>query len=80
MPFIGIVYDPKVEAYVQALHMLSAENVTDFDEQTAMGAVDTLISNREHYAETLRRHSAELEAMAKQDAERLLELLERGKK
>ncbi len=79
VPFIGIVYDPKVEAYVAALNMLSAGNVSDFEPEGAMAAVDTLIADREHYAGILTRLSAEFEEMAKQDAARLLELLERGK-
>ncbi len=76
VPFIGIVYDPKVEAYVSALDMLSAGHVNNFSPDAAAAAVDTLLSDREHYVETLERRSSEFEAMAEQDAGRLLQLLE----
>ncbi len=76
VPFIGIVYDPKVEAYVRALDMLSAGNVYDFDSNAAMAAIDTLLSGREQYADILKRLSTQFETLAHKDAGRLLELLE----
>ena len=76
VPFIGIVYDPKVEAYVRALDMLSAGSVGTFSAQEAMHAIDTLIENRQQYAEALRCLSAQFEAIAREDAGRLVELLE----
>jgi polysaccharide pyruvyl transferase CsaB len=80
VPFIGMVYDPKVDAYVKALHMLSAGDVRDFDTAKVLDTVKNLMDHRESYADSLKRSLTELESMAREDAQLLLELLKSHKK
>lgn len=79
VPLIGIVYDPKVAAYVQALKMPSAGNVVDFDPVRAMCAVNDIMQDREKYVRILKDLSAELESLARNDALELIKLLEAPK-
>lgn len=79
IPFVGMVYDPKVEAYIDALKMPSAGNVTNFDFERAMDAVRSIIDDREKYVGNLRELSGAFEAMAREDARQLLKLLEDDK-
>jgi len=80
VPFIGMIYDPKVDAYIKALHMLSAGDVRDFDAGRVMETVKELMAHRDEYAASLKRSLTELEALAHEDAKLLLELLESDKK
>ncbi|NLA87552.1 MAG: hypothetical protein GX847_09815, partial [Clostridiales bacterium] len=80
VPFIGMVYDPKVDAYIKALDMPSAGDVREFDADRAMETVKDLMENRDKYADALKRSVTELESLARDDARLLLELLESDKK
>ena len=75
VPFAGLVYDPKVSAYLDALSMPSAGDVTDFDENIALEAVMGLIERRDVYAEELKIKTAQLREASKEDPALLLELL-----
>jgi len=76
VPFAGLVYDPKVSAYTGALGMPSAGCVTDFNKDSALRIILTMLEHREEYSEVLRRKTAELEDAAKRDALLLSALLE----
>ena len=76
VPFAGLVYDPKVTAYTDALKMPSAGDVAGFDADVALETVLQLLENRDEYAGILKQKSLELEAAAKEDPALLLALLE----
>jgi polysaccharide pyruvyl transferase CsaB len=80
VPLIGMVYDPKVDAYIRALDMPSAGDVTAFSPEAARAAVEAVMGDRGKYVQTLRDKSVEFEAMAREDARQLLKLLEAPKK
>jgi polysaccharide pyruvyl transferase WcaK-like protein len=80
VPLIGIVYDPKVAAYIEALGMPSAGDVKDFNLETARAAVRSVVDDREKYVALLKSRSVEFEAMAREDAQQLLNLLQQPKK
>ncbi len=80
VPFIGIVYDPKVEAYIDSLGMLSAGDVRDFNAEHAMDDVKALMEDRGKYVDILRNRSADFEHLAREDAMHLLRLLESNTK
>ena len=77
VPLAGIVYDQKVSAYIDALEMPSAGNVSAFDREVAFAAVELLINNRAEYIETLGRKSAGQTTAAREDADYLMGLLVR---
>lgn len=80
VPFIGVIYDPKVDAYIEALDMLSAGDVLDFDPDMAMNAVRQLMDNKPKYISLLQNGTAQLEHLAREDAQHLLKLLKTDKK
>lgn len=77
VPTVGLVYDPKVESYLEELEMPSAGDVTDFDEKTACERIDALMADYDARRDALRAHSAQLTAAAGENERLLLELLER---
>jgi polysaccharide pyruvyl transferase WcaK-like protein len=76
VPLIGMIYDPKVEAYVRALDMPSAGDVKNFSLETAKAAVKAIMDDREKYVGILKDKSIEFEGLAREDARQLLRLLE----
>ena len=80
VPCIGLVYDPKVESYLQELDMPSAGHVEHFDLQQAVACADEMMA---HYQENLDRLQEKSQALAKaalHNEELLLELLEKKTK
>ena len=80
VPCIGLVYDPKVESYLQELDMPSAGHVENFDLQQAVACADEMMA---HYQENLDRLQEKSQALAKaalHNEELLLELLEKKTK
>ena len=80
VPCIGLVYDPKVESYLQELDMPSAGHVEHFDLQRAVACADEMMA---HYQENLDRLQEKSQALAKaalHNEELLLELLEKKTK
>jgi polysaccharide pyruvyl transferase CsaB len=79
VPLVGLAYDPKVEAYIEALGMLSDGDVRQFDVEASLAAIAAVMNDREKYIDILKTRTAALEAMAREDAQLLRELLERPK-
>lgn len=79
VPTVGLVYDPKVESYLEELEMPSAGDVTDFDAETACERLDALMADYDTRREALRARSAQLTAAARENERLLLELLEQKK-
>ncbi len=77
VPLAGIIYDPKVDAYVNALGMPSAGDVPNFTPDTALSAVRTVLTDRDRYEALLCEKSQAFEALARTDAERLVALLKK---
>jgi polysaccharide pyruvyl transferase WcaK-like protein len=80
VPLIGMIYDPKVAAYIRALEMPSAGEVKDFSLETAKVAVGAVMEDREKYVRTLKEKSIEFEGLAREDAQQLVRLLESPEK
>jgi polysaccharide pyruvyl transferase CsaB len=80
VPLVGLNYDPKVTAYINALGMLSAGDVSSFDGEKALSAIISVMSDRDKYIEIIKTRTAELEQLAREDARLLLELLEKPKR
>ena len=80
VPTMGLVYDPKVENYLQELELPSAGHVERFDASAAIAAADDLMA---HYDEVLAGMKEKSEALTKAAGENeqlLLELLKKTKK
>ncbi|SHH92074.1 polysaccharide pyruvyl transferase CsaB [Sporobacter termitidis DSM 10068] len=80
VPLIGMIYDPKVEAYIKALDMPSAGDVKNFDIEEVKAAVRAVTGDREKYVSILKNKSIEFEVLAREDAKLLVELLQSEKK
>jgi polysaccharide pyruvyl transferase WcaK-like protein len=80
VPFIGIIYDPKVEAYIKAFSMPSAGRADSLSPEQAFKAVRAVVEQRGEYAESLRSLSSRYEALAYEDSRLLLSLLDAPKK
>ena len=76
VPCIGLVYDPKVESYLQELDMPSAGHVEHFEQRTAIACADQLMADYEANLLRLREKSKTLAQAAMRNEELLLQLLE----
>ena len=79
VPSTGIVYDPKVEYYLDMLSMPSAGPVYDFDPDYAFTSINELVKNRGSYSESLHRQLVSLQEAAHNDEKLLIKLLTRKK-
>lgn len=80
VPCIGLVYDPKVESYLQELDMPSAGHVEHFDLEQAVACADDMMAHYEENLERLQEKSQALAKAALHNEELLLELLEKKTK
>lgn len=80
VPSMGLVYDPKVESYLQELELPSAGHVEDFDGDEAIHRADALMADYDRILARLTQKSAELAQAARENETLLLDMLERTKK
>ena len=80
VPSMGLVYDPKVESYLQELELPSAGHVNAFDGDEAIRRTDQLMADYGQTLERLRGKSAQLTQSARENERLLLEMLERTSK
>ena len=76
VPCMGLVYDPKVESYLQELDMPSAGHVERFDREEAIACADRLMAGYDETLARLREKSQALAQAALQNETLLLRLLE----
>ena len=76
VPCMGLVYDPKVESYLQELDMPSAGHVEHFDARQAIACADRLMAHYDATLERLREKSKALARAALENETLLLRLLE----
>ncbi len=79
VPVLGLVYDPKVESYLQELDMPSAGHVNTFDSKCAIARVDELMKDYTEYRQRLVKKADALSDAARRNEQLLLELLEKSK-
>ena len=80
VPCVGLVYDPKVESYLNELSMPSAGHVERFSLEEAVACTDGLLADYEGCLERLREKSRALTRAAQENERLLLELLEKNPK
>ena len=76
VPSLGLVYDPKVESYLQELELPAAGYVDRFDAAEAILRADALMADYDQVLERLRQKSAQLAQAARQNEALLLDMLE----
>ena len=76
VPCLGLVYDPKVESYLQELELPSAGHVERFDAREAIACADCLMADYDVVLSRLRDKSQALAQAALRNEELLLQLLE----
>ena len=80
VPSMGLVYDPKVDSYLQELELPAAGRVEAFDAAVAIGRADALMADYDGVLARLREKSAALAQAAKENEELLLDMLERARR
>ena len=80
VPSMGLVYDPKVESYLQELDLPAAGHVAQFDGAEAIRRADQLLANYGEVLSALQKTSAQLTQSAQKNEALLLELLEHKRK
>ncbi len=78
VPTLGLVYDPKVESFLEELRQPCAGNVEHFEVAQAIAAVEQLIADREKMLTELRRTSEQMNRAARENERLLMELLEKS--
>lgn len=76
VPTIGMVYDPKMDYYLEMLGMPSMGRVEEIDTAQVKVQIDDMIQSRDSHAQSLKTLSAQLEEAAQNNEKYLLELLE----
>ena len=76
VPCLGLVYDPRVESYLQELELPSAGHVERFDAREAIACADRLMADYDVVLSRLRDKSQALAQAALRNEELLLQLLE----
>ncbi len=76
VPSMGLVYDPKVESYLQELELPAAGYVDRFDAGEAIAQADKLMGEYDQVLQRLRLKSAALTRAAGENEALLLEMLE----
>ncbi|MEY8402697.1 polysaccharide pyruvyl transferase CsaB [Oscillospiraceae bacterium 44-34] len=79
VPALGLVYDPKVDSYLEELGLPAAGDVERFDGQEAIRRANALMADYDNVLARLREKSAQLSQAAEENEQLLLELLERTK-
>ena len=72
VPCLGLVYDPKVESYLQELELPSAGHVERFDAREAIACADRLMADYDVVLSRLRDKSQALAQAALRNEELLL--------
>ena len=76
VPVAGLIYDPKMEYYLQMLDMPSAGRVEKLDVEMAEKVLSDIAENREKYASDLAALAGQLEEAAHENEKQFLKLLE----
>ena len=79
VPAMGLVYDPKVESYLEELELPAAGYVDRFDGEEAIRLTDALMGRYDAVLEGLKNKSQELTRAARDNERLLLELLKQTK-
>jgi len=80
VPSMGLVYDPKVDSYLQELEQPSAGHVDSFDGDEAIRRADALMADYDGVLARLKEKSAQLTQAARENERLLLEMLEQHEK
>ena len=73
---MGLVYDPKVDSYLQELELPSAGHVEHFDGNEAIRRADELMVDYDTVLARLQVKSEQLAQAARENEQLLLEMLE----
>ena len=77
VPFVGIVYDPKVKYYLDILNMHQAGTAEDFDYISAFNVSAAVIDDLNTYRDQLERKSEEMTVLADKNTKYLINLFDK---
>lgn len=79
MPLVGLIYDPKIEYYLEKLEMPSGGDLKSFDMEHTLGLIDDIVKNKQAYVTKLEEKAKHLNQMAHRNEKYLMRLLEKRK-
>ncbi|MGE5632709.1 MAG: polysaccharide pyruvyl transferase CsaB [Caulobacteraceae bacterium] len=79
VPVIGLIYDPKVQGFLEYVNQPSAVDVADLDIERLKALIDDVWNRKDEIKSQLKAENAELKRKALQNAEIASELLERNR-
>lgn len=79
IPIVGIVYEPKVEGFLQYTNQISAGHINDLEFEKLKEIVDKVWAQRQQIREDLEAVTVELKKKARQNALLAVELMENRK-
>jgi polysaccharide pyruvyl transferase CsaB len=75
IPMIGIVYDPKIQSFLDMIEQPSAGDISSIDEDNLLKIIDETIKNRDEIREKLGEHVKVLKEKAQLNDKKVMELL-----
>lgn len=76
IPVVGLVYDPKVEAFLQYFHQASAGHIRNLDFETLKAKIDDVWNNRVEIKKDLMNITQKLKEKAFENAKIAVEMIE----
>lgn len=75
LPVIGLVYDPKVESFIEYMNEKTHVNTSDLDLDALKGMIDDIMENPESSKEKIRKEFERLRELSGNDAKEAIRLL-----
>lgn len=77
VPVIGLVYDPKVESFIEYIDEKSYVYTSNLDVDKTLGMVDYIVNNQEYMSKRMEEEAERLKALADEDAKMAIELIDK---
>ena len=77
VPVIGLVYDPKVESFIEYIDEKSYVYTSNLDVDKTLGMVDYIVNNQEYMSKRMEEEAERLKALADEDAKMAIGLIDK---
>ncbi len=80
IPVMGIVYDPKVNSYLEMINQISLGNVENLDHVQMVSLFEKNFNNKHYYTEKMKNAVEELKKLSEKNMDLVMELIESEEK